>query len=211
MIFIILIAAYEETDIQPQSPKLLSSVDDDQLPTSIEDRVDPFTLRYHERDPNNIPSHNSFYQGHSSNGIRPYDLKYDFRHLEGVAQPPISGQSSTIVEVINQPRTDTDTLDINSQVAGSHLRSSSGASIYSMPSTIRTNSAPTVRQIQLQTEANDLRQQVMVLHNALDRSNEGMHAAMNRMMLHIQSLEGQVNSDWARGLSEEAPPGYESV
>ncbi|KAK7466246.1 hypothetical protein VKT23_004975 [Stygiomarasmius scandens] len=201
-ILIIFIAANEATNSQPQSQELIPLVDA-QIPTSIENRVEPYTLKYRRRDLD--LGHNGSYQGNQFNGIVPYDLKYDPRHSDSASHATSSGQLLTrAVEPANQNGIYTDTLNINYQPSSFHLRPST-------PSTIQTNSAPTVRQIQLQTEADDLREQVRALQNALDHSNEGMQAAMNRMMSHIQSLENQINSDWARGLSEEAPPGYESV
>ncbi|THU92690.1 hypothetical protein K435DRAFT_800250 [Dendrothele bispora CBS 962.96] len=81
-------------------------------------------------------------------------------------------------------------------------------------SVIGSTSTATVRQMQLQEEADDLRQQVRQLQQAVDTSNDdmqGMQVAMRRMMEHILSLESQLNSDWARGLTDEPPPMYGEI
>ncbi|THU79374.1 hypothetical protein K435DRAFT_845485, partial [Dendrothele bispora CBS 962.96] len=81
-------------------------------------------------------------------------------------------------------------------------------------SVIGSTSIATVRQMQLQEEADDLRQQMRQLQQAVDTSNDdmqGMQVAMRRMMEHILSLESQLNSDWARGLTDEPPPMYGEI
>ncbi|KAK7440424.1 hypothetical protein VKT23_017062 [Stygiomarasmius scandens] len=78
-------------------------------------------------------------------------------------------------------------------------------------SVVQPASMLTVRQRHLQEEADDLRTQMHELHHAVNASNEGMQgmqAGMARIMAHIQSLESQQNSDWARGLTDDPPPGY---
>ncbi|THU75122.1 hypothetical protein K435DRAFT_881573 [Dendrothele bispora CBS 962.96] len=97
----------------------------------------------------------------------------------------------------------------------SGMPSATSMSLHSLDeSVIGSVSEPTVRQLQLQEEANDLREQVQQLQQAVHTSNDdmqGMQVAMRRMMAHILNLESQLNSDWARGLTDDPPPMYGEV
>ncbi|KAK7453210.1 hypothetical protein VKT23_011890 [Stygiomarasmius scandens] len=68
----------------------------------------------------------------------------------------------------------------------------------------------TPRQVLLKEQADDLRAQIQELQRTVNTSNQGMQLAIARMMAHLQSLESQSNSDWAMGLTDKPPPGYEA-
>ncbi|KAK7457805.1 hypothetical protein VKT23_010147 [Stygiomarasmius scandens] len=70
---------------------------------------------------------------------------------------------------------------------------------------------PTERQIQLQSQADDLRDQVSQLGSASITSIaevSEMQATIDRLMAHIRMLESQLTSDWAMGLTDDPPPIY---
>ncbi|THU80973.1 hypothetical protein K435DRAFT_809469 [Dendrothele bispora CBS 962.96] len=80
----------------------------------------------------------------------------------------------------------------------------------SIISTIVTTSALTERQIQLRDETEVLREQIKILQQAVLSSNVELQREIARMGAHIQRLESAWNSDWARGISDDPPPHYES-
>ncbi|KAF5362722.1 hypothetical protein D9758_011698 [Tetrapyrgos nigripes] len=82
------------------------------------------------------------------------------------------------------------------------------------PSVTHTLTGPgtlTSRQALIRDDVEELRGQVRDLQQAVMSSNDGvqdLRVAIASMMAQIQRLEGQLESDWARGLSDEAPPEY---
>ncbi|KAK7451714.1 hypothetical protein VKT23_012393 [Stygiomarasmius scandens] len=150
-------------------------------------QIEPYNLRYEQQssDPDVLSANSQPNLPH----ITPYNLKY---------QPII-------------PET---TLEGMPRHSNPHTGTSSGPSVRSNVSVvpgsypIQANSTPTTRQIQLQEEADDLREQVQAILSAVNNSNEGMQVAMAGMMAHIRSLESQINSESARGLVNEPPPVY---
>ncbi|THU83364.1 hypothetical protein K435DRAFT_428403 [Dendrothele bispora CBS 962.96] len=80
----------------------------------------------------------------------------------------------------------------------------------SVHSTITITSALTERQVQLRDETEALREQMKILQQAVVSSNVELQREIGRMGAHIRRLESVWNSDWARGLSDDPPPHYES-
>ncbi|THU81618.1 hypothetical protein K435DRAFT_808934 [Dendrothele bispora CBS 962.96] len=80
----------------------------------------------------------------------------------------------------------------------------------SVNSTIVTTSVLTKRQIQLRDETEALRDQIKILQQAVLSSNVELQREIARMGAHMQRLESMWNSDWARGISDDPPPHYES-
>ncbi|THU86761.1 hypothetical protein K435DRAFT_804847 [Dendrothele bispora CBS 962.96] len=114
--------------------------------------------------------------------VKPYDLKHMSIPHASQVQPhsDIDGN-----EVLNSPRN-------------------------SVTSTIVTTSVLTERQIQLRDETEALRDQIKILQRAVLSSNVELQREIVRMGTHIQRLESMWNSDWARGISDDPPPHYES-
>ncbi|THU92692.1 t-SNARE [Dendrothele bispora CBS 962.96] len=157
--------------------------------------------------------------------VYPYDLKHESARFHSVSLNQRAIPSLNGLDAKHQPAEVNDPQDVGSLVTAhtrnhSETRPISGSSVrYSESlhdsardqSVIGSTSTATVRQMQLQEEADDLRQQVRQLQQTVDTSNDdmqGMQVAMRRMMEHILSLESQLNSDWARGLTDEPPPMY---
>ncbi|KAK7448511.1 hypothetical protein VKT23_013772 [Stygiomarasmius scandens] len=72
----------------------------------------------------------------------------------------------------------------------------------------------TARQRRIQQEAADLRGQLSSLQSTVDSSNTGiqdMQMAMSELVAQIRALEGQLNSDYARELTDDLPPNYASL
>ncbi|KAF5328930.1 hypothetical protein D9758_016817 [Tetrapyrgos nigripes] len=157
--------------------------------------VRPFDLKYYPLDVSSRSIHES--SGHSSTSFRPFDLKYE--------QPTVESAGQDIPSFVRplQPNSATDSGPQNVEPSPLPLNSR-----YSSHSTIQTTTTQTVRQMHLQQEADDLRQQMRELQQSMNTGVQGLQLAMTRMMAHIQALEGQVNSDWARGLTDEPPPMY---
>ncbi|THU77581.1 hypothetical protein K435DRAFT_846130 [Dendrothele bispora CBS 962.96] len=157
--------------------------------------------------------------------VYPYDLKHESARFHSMSLNQRTIPSLNGLDAKHQPAEVNDPQDVGS-LATAHTRNHSetrpisGSSVrYSESlhdsardqSVIGSTSTATVRQMQLQEEADDLRQQVRQLQQTVDTSNDdmqGMQVAMRRMMEHILSLESQLNSDWARGLTDEPPPMY---
>ncbi|THU82568.1 hypothetical protein K435DRAFT_808181 [Dendrothele bispora CBS 962.96] len=118
--------------------------------------------------------------------IEPYDLK----HIS--IRNPGSMSSQSIVG--------------NNEVAPS----ASNLARNSVDSTIATTSTLTERQIRLRDETETLREQMKILQQAVLSSNVELQREIAIMGSHILRLESWWNSDWARGLSDDPPPGYES-
>ncbi|KAK7462976.1 hypothetical protein VKT23_007557 [Stygiomarasmius scandens] len=75
----------------------------------------------------------------------------------------------------------------------------------------RSTTIRTERQMRLQTQADDLRDQVSQLGNvpgSTEVNMPDMQATVDRLVARIRMLEGQLNSDWAMGLSNDPPPTY---
>ncbi|KAK7440799.1 hypothetical protein VKT23_016877 [Stygiomarasmius scandens] len=66
---------------------------------------------------------------------------------------------------------------------------------------------PISRQVQIRTEANQLRSQLFALQEELATSGE----EIRQMTAYIHMLEAHLDSDWARGLTNEPPPLYHEV
>ncbi|THV05888.1 hypothetical protein K435DRAFT_849630 [Dendrothele bispora CBS 962.96] len=72
----------------------------------------------------------------------------------------------------------------------------------------------TSRQARIRHEAEDSRVEMRRLQEAVMSSNDGvqdLRIAMAAIMEHIQRLDRQFDSDWARGLSDEPPPEYHEI
>ncbi|KAF5339709.1 hypothetical protein D9758_014889 [Tetrapyrgos nigripes] len=116
--------------------------------------------------------------------IRPYDLKYEEPELPATNLVAPLAHDSGLLNAPGSP---------------SLTRENS------------THSTPTIRQVRLQQEANDLRQRVRGLQQAVNISiveMQGMQDTVMRILGRVQELEDQMNSDWARGLTDELPPVY---
>ncbi|KAF5345439.1 hypothetical protein D9758_013633 [Tetrapyrgos nigripes] len=162
-----------------------------------EDSVRPFDLKYHPPDvlpP--IPESS----GHNSSSFRPFDMKYEQPTIEpaGQATPSSSMRQALELSSSSAPQNPEPSPSPLSRPNSSH-------------STIQTTSTPTIRQMHLQQEADAFRQQVRELQQTVNASNAGVQVAMARILGHIQALEVQLNSDWARGLTDEPPPTYTSA
>ncbi|KAK7437725.1 hypothetical protein VKT23_018441 [Stygiomarasmius scandens] len=93
-------------------------------------------------------------------------------------------------------------------------RAFSESSLTRVPS-ITSQSTLTARQQIIRSEADDLRMQLQAIQQtqaaaqqAAMLSNDEMKNTLAVMMAHIQRLDRQFDSDWARGLTDEAPPEY---
>ncbi|THU86765.1 hypothetical protein K435DRAFT_867950 [Dendrothele bispora CBS 962.96] len=117
--------------------------------------------------------------------IKPYDLKHMSIHHASQVHPHSVTDHNEESTVLNSPRN-------------------------SVTSTIITTSALTERQIQLRDETEALRDQIKILQRAVLSSNVEVQREMARMGAHMQRLESMWNSDWARGISDDPPPHYES-
>ncbi|THU90249.1 hypothetical protein K435DRAFT_802152 [Dendrothele bispora CBS 962.96] len=114
--------------------------------------------------------------------VEPYDLKHmSICYASQVHPHPVINGN----EVLNSPRN-------------------------SVNSTIVTTSVLTKRQIQLRDETEALRDQIKILQQAVLSSNVELQREIARMGAHMQRLESMWNSDWARGISDDPPPHYES-
>jgi hypothetical protein len=67
-------------------------------------------------------------------------------------------------------------------------------------------SLSTSRQMQLQQEAEQMHAQVVAIQQSRQASSD---VDIQRLMAYIQHLEGQLDSEWARGLTDEPPPLYQ--
>ncbi|KAK7458091.1 hypothetical protein VKT23_009997 [Stygiomarasmius scandens] len=74
----------------------------------------------------------------------------------------------------------------------------------------RSQTSRTVRQLNLRSEADELRAQLQTMQREMVSSNDDMKNTLATIMAHIQRLDSQFNSDWARGLTNEPPPQYGS-
>ncbi|THU80964.1 hypothetical protein K435DRAFT_809463 [Dendrothele bispora CBS 962.96] len=118
--------------------------------------------------------------------VEPYDLKHMSIHYASRVHPHSCINGNEESPVLNLPRN-------------------------SVTSTIVTTSVPTERQIQLRDETEALRDQIRILQRTVLSSNVEVQREMARMGApHIQRLESVWNSDWARGMSDDPPPHYES-
>ncbi|THU96996.1 hypothetical protein K435DRAFT_890653 [Dendrothele bispora CBS 962.96] len=157
-----------------------------------------------------------------------YDLEHESAHFHSVSLNQRTIPSLNDLDAKHQPAEINDPQNIELLAVAhttnhSEARPTSGSSVRCSESlhdsardqsVIGSTSTATVRQMQLQEEADDLRQQVRQLQQTVDTSNDdmqGMQVAMRRMMEHILSLESQLNSDWARGLTDEPPPMYDEI
>ncbi|KAK7436213.1 hypothetical protein VKT23_019290 [Stygiomarasmius scandens] len=94
-------------------------------------------------------------------------------------------------------------------------RAFSESSLTQVPSMI-SQSTLTARQLHIRSEADELRVQLSAIQQAqqtiLSRDNnselQSIKNTLAVMMAHIQRLDRQFESDWARGLTDEAPPEY---
>ncbi|THU77765.1 hypothetical protein K435DRAFT_877428 [Dendrothele bispora CBS 962.96] len=116
--------------------------------------------------------------------VEPYDLKHMSIHHASPVHPHSVIDSNEESTVVNSPR--------NSVTS------------------IITTSVLTERQIQLRDETEALREQMKILQQAMLSSNGELQREMARMGAHMQRLESMWNSDWARGISDDPPPHYES-
>ncbi|KAK7437731.1 hypothetical protein VKT23_018447 [Stygiomarasmius scandens] len=97
-----------------------------------------------------------------------------------------------------------------SNTARTRFRAFSESSITRVPSTT-SQSTFTARQLNIRSEADELRIQLNAIQQAQAAtmlSNDEMKNTLAVMMAHIQRLDRQFDSDWARELSDEAPPEY---
>ncbi|KAK7455754.1 hypothetical protein VKT23_010786 [Stygiomarasmius scandens] len=146
--------------------------------------------------------------------IQPYDLKHESVHFADGTRHQILPNNRLSWRVNPPPQSSQDTIDSRDPAPEQMSRPQSAISVHSLHNSVHsavTTSTMTARQVQLQEEANDLRDQVRRLQQTVDSSNDGvrgMQVAMERMMAHIQTLESQLNSDWARGLTDDPPPVY---
>ncbi|KAK7446656.1 hypothetical protein VKT23_014351 [Stygiomarasmius scandens] len=79
-----------------------------------------------------------------------------------------------------------------------------------------SDSTLTARQRNIRSEADDLRRQLRTIRRAqaaMVTSNDinDLKNTLAVIMAHIQRLDRQFESDWARGLTDEAPPDYITV
>ncbi|KAK7446652.1 hypothetical protein VKT23_014347 [Stygiomarasmius scandens] len=79
-----------------------------------------------------------------------------------------------------------------------------------------SDSTFTARQQNIRSEADDLRRQLRTIQRTQETmvtSNDinDLKSTLAVMMTHIQRLDRQFESDWARGLTDEAPPDYVMV
>ncbi|THU80967.1 hypothetical protein K435DRAFT_873839 [Dendrothele bispora CBS 962.96] len=116
--------------------------------------------------------------------IEPYDLKHMSIHHASQVHPQSVIDVNEESTVLNSPRN----------------------SVTSMV----TTSVLTDRQIQLRDDTEALRDQIKILQRTVLSSNVEVQREMARMGAHIQRLESVWNSDWARGMSDDPPPHYES-
>ncbi|KAK7450109.1 hypothetical protein VKT23_012991 [Stygiomarasmius scandens] len=151
--------------------------------------------------------------------IQPYDLGHEPVHFaDGTRNQILPNNRLSLSEkkreMINPPAQSTQDVDSRDLAPELISRPQSAISVHNLHNSVHsavTTSTMTVRQVQLQEEADDLRDQVRRLQQTVDSSNDGvrgMQIAMERMMAHIQTLESQLNSDWARGLTNDPPPVY---
>jgi len=152
--------------------------------------------------------------------IRPYDLKHEPVEVADGTNDQTSPNNRLPFnekrrEMINPSAVPTQDQDGREDLAPELIsRPESPISVHTLRTSVHsavTTSTMTARQVQLQEEANDLRDQVRRLQQTVDGSHDGvrgMQVAMERMMAHIQTLESQLNSDWARGLTNDPPPVY---
>ncbi|THU79428.1 hypothetical protein K435DRAFT_875462 [Dendrothele bispora CBS 962.96] len=131
------------------------------------------------------PADNSEASNQATYEVEPYDLKHVSILYTTPVHPYSVNNENEESTALNSPRN-------------------------SINSTIVTSSALTERQIQLRDETEALREQMKILQRAVLSSNVELQRDIARMGAHIQRLESAWNSDWARGISDDPPPNYES-
>jgi hypothetical protein len=156
-------------------------------------RVEPYLLRYQlePSETSSIPPLSP-----ATHIIAPYTLKYE--PLRRLPDLPSQSRAPTIARS-------------NVAVPQTHLQHSSRAE----PTQSDSSSIFSyVRHIRLPEfeEAIGLQEQVRDIVTAVNNSNERMQVKMRRMMVHIRTLEIQMNPNWASSVRDvdEPPPTYTS-
>ncbi|KAK7458090.1 hypothetical protein VKT23_009996 [Stygiomarasmius scandens] len=160
----------------------------------------------------------------------PYDHKYVSVHADptpaGSALLPEAPESASVplppekagsVSTNNSPTFHNTTPGLSTSTEPfSHRprsRAFSESSLTRIPSnTSRAGSDTnlTVRQLNIRSEADELRTQLQTMQREMVLSNDDVKNTLAMIMAHIQRLDSQFSSDWARGLTNEPPPEYGS-
>ncbi|KAK7437730.1 hypothetical protein VKT23_018446 [Stygiomarasmius scandens] len=138
----------------------------------------------------------------------PYDLKHVFADDQPIIYPPEPIPTPTTAELSPNERH-------TFSPARTRTRALSESSLTRAPS-ITARSILTARQLNIRSEADNLRMQLSAIQQArqlmLSQENnsdlQNIKDTLAVIMAHIQRLDRQFESDWARGLTDEAPPEY---
>ncbi|KAK7457792.1 hypothetical protein VKT23_010131 [Stygiomarasmius scandens] len=167
----------------------------------------------------------------------PFDLKHDSIHADILVPTPKSLKQSvsqekdspnsvipsnpvsSMVQLVgSENRPPTTTFSASHPVNNTHSRVLSESSVTHrgvpfMTSNHSQSTRLTDRQLHIRSEADDLRiqlQSIQETQQAMVSSNDHVKSTLAMVIAHIQRLDRQFDSDWARGLTDEAPPDYDS-
>ncbi|KAK7450199.1 hypothetical protein VKT23_013082 [Stygiomarasmius scandens] len=135
--------------------------------------------------------------------IEPFDLKPDFNPLIAVAAEQQRGEKLDL-DPCNPTLLERDPATMNL---------SSFQTAPSIQSSVTPSTTFTARQLQLQSQVDELRDHVSQLGSASDTvgigdAREDMQTTIDQLRAHIRALENLLTSDWAMGLTDDPPPVY---
>ncbi|KAK7437724.1 hypothetical protein VKT23_018440 [Stygiomarasmius scandens] len=180
----------------------------------VDERPTPYDLKHvsvHIKNPIPHPRPNSTSEPTSTLEVPPNSEEYTTSlsdRLIGRNQPPFS------LEIVSSNQNEPASDSGHCNAIHTRSRAFSESSLTRIPS-ITSQSTLTARQQIIRSEAEDLRMQLQAIQQAqaaaqqaVMLSNDEMKNTLAVMMAHIQRLDRQFDSEWARGLTDEAPPEY---
>ncbi|KAK7440800.1 hypothetical protein VKT23_016878 [Stygiomarasmius scandens] len=144
----------------------------------------------------------------SEKHIYPYDLKID----RGSVTPRVRSRQDEDYPTESEENTsqmshNSNRAEERAPTTGNPLPLSGTNDTTNLNPPFATGTESTSRQFQLRAEVNQFRSQLLALQQALAVSSE----ENRQMTAYIHALEAQLDSDWARGLTDEPPPLYHEV
>ncbi|KAF5361508.1 hypothetical protein D9758_006211 [Tetrapyrgos nigripes] len=135
---------------------------------------------------------------------RPYMLKEDISPAPNNDSASSGTDSSLDTQLQKRPFSATPSFLPGTPPSIRTRASSDHSIVRSAGANSQTGTVATARQIRLLEEADGMREQLAGYQGDILVSAE----RMNRIVAHIQRLEMELNSDWARGLTDDPPPMY---